>query len=200
MISDKEGKFLISLARKAIERYIKESESVKPPKDLDKKFYQNSGVFVTLNKISQNNRELRGCIGYPHPERPLLEALIDAAISSATRDPRFERLHPEELEKIVVEVSVLTPPERVIVSSPKEYPKHINVGEDGLIVKWRLGSGLLLPQVAVEYGWNAEDFLCHTCIKAGAPPDLWLTPDSEIQKFKAIIFSEVSPRGHISRR
>ncbi|MFQ6134903.1 MAG: TIGR00296 family protein, partial [Nitrososphaerales archaeon] len=164
------------------------------------KFYQKMGVFVTLNTASPTGRELRGCIGHPLPERPLVDALIDAAICSAARDPRFPRISPEELEDLVVEVSILTPPERISVSSPKEYCNHIQVGEDGLIVRWRFGSGLLLPQVPVEYGWGPEDFLCHTCMKAGATPDHWLTPDAEIYKFKAIVFDETTPRGRVVRR
>ncbi len=198
--TDEEGEVLVRLAREAVEKYLRESIVIAPPKDLEAKFYREMGVFVTLNSVLPEGCELRGCIGHPLPEMPLVEAVIDAAISSAVHDPRFERVTADEMDKIVVEVSVLTPPERIAVVSPKEYPTCIKVGEDGLIMKWRFGSGLLLPQVAVEYGWSPEDFLCHTCMKAGATPDQWLAQDTEIYKFRAVVFDEVSPRGRVMHR
>lgn len=198
--TDEEGEVLVRLAREAVEKYLRESIVITPPKDLEAKFYREMGVFVTLNSVRPEGCELRGCIGHPLPEMPLVEAVIDAAISSAVHDPRFERVTADEMDKIVVEVSVLTQPERIAVVSPKEYPTCIKVGEDGLIMKWRFGSGLLLPQVAVEYGWSPEDFLCHTCMKAGATPDQWLAQDTEIYKFRAVVFDEVSPRGRVAHR
>lgn len=199
-LTDEDGELLVRLARDAVENYVRESKTIKPPEELDKKFLQPMGVFVTLNTASPAGRELRGCIGHPLPESPLVDALIDAAISSAAQDPRFARVSIEELENLVVEVSILTPPERIKVSTPKEYCNHIKVGEDGLIMKWQFGSGLLLPQVPVEYNWDPEDFLCHTCMKAGAAPDHWLTSDAVIYKFKAIVFDETTPRGSVVRR
>ena len=199
-ISDKDGEILVRLARESIEKYVREKLIIKPPLGLTKEFYQKMGIFVTLNTLTTRGRELRGCIGYPLPEKPLLEALIDSAISASSNDPRFEKIYPDELENIVVEISVLTPPEHITVSSPEEYCNHIKVGEDGLIVRWRYGSGLLLPQVPIEQGWEVEDFLRHTCIKAGATPDHWRSPDTDIYKFKAIVFEETSPRGSIVRR
>jgi len=198
--SDEEGTILVKLARKAIETYLKSSIVLKPSKELDDKFYQKMGVFVTLNKLFQNKKELRGCIGHPYPETRLVEAVIGSAVSAAVNDTRFEEVSSEDLESIVIEVSVLTPPEIISVKSPRDIPKYVNVGEDGLIVKWRFGSGLLLPQVAVEYMWNAEDFLSQTCIKAGATPDLWLSGDVKVYKFKAIIFEEESPQGAVKRK
>jgi uncharacterized protein (TIGR00296 family) len=121
-----------------------------------------------------------------------VEALIDSAISSAVNDPRFHKVTTDELRNLLVEVSILTPPELIVISSPREYPEKVKVGEDGLIVKWSLGSGLLLPQVSVEYNWTAEEFLSNACMKAGATPDYWLTYEAKIYKFKAIIFEEVA--------
>jgi len=199
-ISDEEGEMLVRLAREAIERYLESSVKIDPPRGIDGKFYEKSGVFVTLQSQTPYGRELRGCIGYPTPDRPLIEALIDSAISSAVHDPRFTPVKRDEFDSLVVEVSVLTPPELISVSSPKEYPRHVRVGVDGLIVKWRFGSGLLLPQVPLEFGWDAEEFLSHTCMKAGATPDCWLTRDVEIYRFQSIIFEEESPRGRVVRR
>ncbi len=182
-----------------MEKYVRDSVTIKPPESFDK-FTHPMGVFVTLYNASPNGRELRGCIGHPFPEKPLIDALIDVAISSAANDPRFSRVTSEELKDIIVEVSILSPPELIKVSSPQEYRNYIKVGEDGLLVKWRLGSGLLLPQVPVEYGWDIQDFLSNTCMKAGASPDLWLTSEVEIYKFQALIFYETTPKGFVVRR
>ncbi len=201
-ITKEEGDMLVRLAREAIEKHLKEKLTIKTPVEWDEKFYRKMGVFVTLNTHNHLGvgGELRGCIGQPLPERPLLEALIDSAISSAVHDPRFEKVTSEELDSLVVEVSVLTPPQLITVKTPNEYCNHIHIGEDGLIVRWSFGSGLLLPQVAVEYDWSAEDFLCHCCLKAGATPDHWLTQDAQIYKFQALVFDETEPHGEVVRR
>jgi len=123
--------------------------------------------------VKRGKKELRGCIGYPYPTNPLVEAVIDAAISAATRDPRFCPLEKKDVDKVVFEVSVLTPPEHVKTEKPEEYLKEIKVGEHGLIIEKGPYKGLLLPQVPVEWGWCEEEFLCQCCIKAGLPPDSW---------------------------
>jgi uncharacterized protein (TIGR00296 family) len=105
----------------------------------------------------------------------------------------------KELGKVIFEVSVLTPPEPVEVKNPKEYLSKIKVGEDGLIVERGHYRGLLLPQVPIEWGWCEEEFLCQCCVKAGLPPDSWLTKDAKIYKFKAIIFEEETPLGEVKR-
>lgn len=188
-----EGKKLVNLARKSIEYYLKEERKLETPEDISQKMRENRGVFVTLNK----NGELRGCIGRPLSENPLVEGLIDSAISAATQDPRFPKLTLDELEDITIEVSILTPPERVEVENPKNYPDRINVGEDGLIVSCGGRRGLLLPQVPSEYGWDSEEFLSQTCVKAGVSPDSWLREDIEIKKFSAQIFKEKVPSGEV---
>jgi uncharacterized protein (TIGR00296 family) len=198
-LSDEEGKFLIKLARTTVEQYLEAGKTPKPPKNTPKKLFEQCGVFVTINSFSDGEKELRGCIGYPYPTSPLVEAVIDNAVNAATQDPRFEPLTQEELGKVVFEVSVLTPPEPVTTDNPKEYVSKIKVGEDGLIVERGPYKGLLLPQVPVEWGWCEEEFLCQCCIKAGLPPDTWLTKNAKIYKFKAIIFDEQTPCGEIKR-
>jgi len=150
--------------------------------------------------MEDNRRELRGCIGYPYPTEPLISAVIDSAISSATKDPRFYPLSLEELDQVVFEVSVLTPPELVEAEKPSMYPSKIKVGRDGLIVERGFFKGLLLPQVPVEWNWDEEEFLCQCCIKAGLPPDCWLLKGTKIYRFQAIIFEEVSPKGEVVRK
>jgi len=198
-LTDEEGRFLIKLARNTVEQYLEIGKAIKPPKETPKKLFEHCGVFVTINNIVSGEKRLRGCIGYPYPTSPLVEAVIDSAINAATEDPRFESLTLAELDKVVFEVSVLTPPEPVQVKNPKEYLSKIKVGEDGLIIEKGYQKGLLLPQVPVEWGWCEEEFLCQCCMKAGLPPDTWLIKDAKIYKFKAIIFDEQTPNGEVKR-
>ena len=198
-LSMKEGEFLIRLARNTVKTYLETGKTVKPPENTPKKLFEQCGVFVTINSLKNGEKKLRGCIGYPYPTSPLVEAVIDSAVSAATRDPRFYPLSLTELDTVVFEVSVLTPPEAVEVENPKEYLAKIKVGEDGLIVEKGFYKGLLLPQVPVEWEWCAEEFLCQCCVKAGLPPDSWLTKDAKIYKFQAIIFEEETPQGKVKR-
>jgi len=195
-----EGKFLVSLARKTVETYLKTGRRLKIPENVPPKLMEKCGVFVTINKLKNGKRELRGCIGYPYPTHPLIEAVMDSAISSATRDPRFPPLNENELEKVIFEVSVLTPPEIIKVKKPTEYPSKIKVGRDGLIVESGFYKGLLLPQVPIEWKWDEEEFLCQCCLKAGLPPDCWLLEETKIYRFEAIIFEETKPNGEIVRK
>ena len=198
-LSLEEGKFLIQLARSAVNEKLEKGKTIQPPKETPKKLFEQCGVFVTISSLRNGEKELRGCIGYPYPTSPLVEAVIDSAINAATQDPRFYPLTLKELSKVVFEVSVLTPPEPVEVKNPKEYLSKIKVGEDGLIVERGFYRGLLLPQVPIEWGWCEEEFLCQCCVKAGLSPDSWLTKDAKIYKFKAIIFEEEAPLGEVKR-
>jgi uncharacterized protein (TIGR00296 family) len=199
-LSDEEGKFLIELARNTVKTYLETGKAIKPPKNTPKKIFENCGVFVTINTLKRGKKELRGCIGYPYPTNPLVEAVIDAAVQSATQDPRFYPLSAKELDNVVFEVSVLTPPEPVQVEKPEDYVKKIKVGEHGLIVEKGFYKGLLLPQVPVEWGWCEEEFLCQCCVKAGLPPDSWLTKGAKIYWFSAIVFEEETPKGEVKRK
>ncbi len=191
MLSLKDGEKLVRYARNVIEKHLK-GEEIEELKNFEEK----AGVFVTINLFPSN--QLRGCIGIPEPIYPLRKAIKESAIS-ACHDPRFPDLSKEELDKIVIEVTVLTPPE-LIKCSPSEYPKNIKVGKDGLMIEKGFYRGLLLPQVAVEYKWNEEEFLCQTCIKAGLPPDAWLDKDTKVYKFQGEIFAEEKPRGKIIKK
>jgi uncharacterized protein (TIGR00296 family) len=194
-ISDHDGATLVKIARATVTEYLKTGKTPKISDEIRSKFSFDSGVFVTLNK----DKDLRGCIGIPTPDRKLYESLISAAIASATEDPRFPPVEYDELNKISFEVTVLTPPEAIRIHDPSEYLSVIKVGRDGLIVKWEFGAGLLLPQVPVEYGWNVEEFLSHTCQKAGAPKDCWKQKSTVISKFEGIVFQETKPNGSIIR-
>jgi uncharacterized protein (TIGR00296 family) len=192
-----EGKFLVNLARQTVTEYLKNGKILQVPESVSPKLMEKSGVFVTLNSLHKGTKTLRGCIGLPYPTTPLVQAVIEAALSAATQDPRFPPVAPEELDQITFEVSVLTPPERVAVEKPTDYPSKIKVGRDGLIIERSYSKGLLLPQVPVEWNWNEEEFLCQCSMKAGLPPDSWLLKDTKIYRFQAIIFEEASPKGNI---
>ncbi|MEM1585854.1 MAG: TIGR00296 family protein [Candidatus Bathyarchaeia archaeon] len=199
-LSDEEGAFLVKLARRAVLENLKDGRIISPPKDVSQNLLEKRGVFVTINSVINGKRVLRGCIGFPYPIYSLVRAVIEAAIESATRDPRFPPMRIHELDNVVFEVSVLTEPELIEVNSPLEYPSKIKVGEDGLIVERGFYRGLLLPQVPVEWEWDEEEFLCQCCLKAGLPPDYWLLKGTKIYKFQAIIFEETSPNGPVARK
>jgi uncharacterized protein (TIGR00296 family) len=200
-LTQEEGGFLVKLARRAVEEYLTTGKILKMPSDVSTKLKERCGVFVTINSVERDGgHELRGCIGLPYPTKMLAEAVIESAISSATQDPRFYPMKADELDQVVFEVSVLTPPEPVKVEKPREYCSKIKVGRDGLIIERGYYKGLLLPQVPVEWKWNEETFLCQCCIKAGLTPDSWLLKDTKIYKFQAIIFEEATPKGKIIRK
>ena len=193
-ISDDDGVKLVRTARKAITEFLK-NNSTTDDSEFNSRFDFDSGVFVTLNK----KNSLRGCIGYPLSSQKLSKGLVNAAISAATQDPRFPPVNADELEDIVVEVTVLSPPEEIKVQDPTEYLDMIKVGRDGLIVENQYASGLLLPQVPTEYGWNEEEFLGHTCEKAGLENNAWKEPSTKISRFEGVIFKEISPNGSVVR-
>lgn len=194
-LSDQDGETIVKTSRAAVIEYLKTGKKINLHEDFKSKFSYNSGIFVTLNK----KENLRGCIGFPTPVKKLYQSLVDASIASATEDPRFPPVKYDELDEISFEVTVLTTPKEVKVTNPHEYPNKIKVGRDGLIVKWEFGSGLLLPQVPVEYGWNEEEFLNHTCEKAGAPFDCWKNKSTTILQFEGIVFRETEPNGNVER-
>ena len=194
-LSDSDGVVLVKTARRAVTGFLSNGNRIKLEPDLEEKFSFNSGVFVTLN----NPDGLRGCIGFPMPEKKLAHAIVDGAIAAATEDPRFPSVKTNELNDIVFEVTVLTPPIEIDVYDPMEYLEKIKVGRDGLIIRHSFSSGLLLPQVPVEYGWNTEEFLQHTCEKAGLARDAWKNESIKIEKFEGIIFKEETPNGAIVR-
>lgn len=191
-----DGKRLVKAARLIIEDNL---SGTNRNKDLIERllggFSERRGVFVTLNRYPSH--ELRGCIGLPNPVMPLKDAVRSASISAATDDPRFPPVKSEEMDEIIIEVSVLTPPEKIVVSSPKEYRDKIKIGRDGLIIKNGPYSGLLLPQVPVEWKWDIDEYLAHICMKAGLTPDMWLDEQTELYSFQAQVFKEKTPGGEI---
>lgn len=195
MFSLDEGKKAVTFAREIVEFYVKNKTI--PQSGLPGVFNENQGAFVTLHTFPEH--DLRGCIGIPLPIMSLQQAIIEGA-QSATHDPRFPPLAESELDSIIIEVTILTKPELIEVNKPEEYLSKIEIGRDGLIVEQGFFKGLLLPQVPIEQGWGKEEFLSHTCMKAGLMPDAWFDKNTKISKFSGQIFSEIKPRGEIKEK
>jgi hypothetical protein len=193
-LTDEDGTLLVQTARKIVTEYITRHHKLELEEKIKEKFSFDAGIFVTLNVLS----ELRGCIGYPMPRR-LDKALVDAAIAAATEDPRFSPVTKDEIDKITFEVTVLTQPIEIKVDDPSKLVSYIKVGRDGLIVRQGFYSGLLLPQVPVEYGWTEEEFLSQTCKKAGLPSNCWKDKKTTVSSFEGVIFKEDAPNGKIIR-
>jgi AmmeMemoRadiSam system protein A len=138
---------------------------------------EKRGAFVTINKKGQ----LRGCIGYVQAYKPLYQTVEEMAAQAAFSDPRFDPVTEKELPDVEIEISVLTPLRRI------KRVEEIEVGKHGILIEKGFYSGLLLPQVATEYGWDRKTFLEHTCLKAGLPADAWKDKDVVISIFSADI-------------
>ena len=187
-LTKKEKELFIKLARNEIEKHLGINETQISEDDLKPYpifFEQKYGSFVTLH-INEN---LRGCIGYIQPITILHRQIRLCAKAAAFEDPRFYPLTIEEYPFIEIEISLLSPIEKV------ESLDEIQVGRDGLIVQHSIFQGLLLPQVATENNWDKEEFLSHTCLKAGLPSDCWKRNDVIIKKFSAYVFDEKELKG-----
>jgi AmmeMemoRadiSam system protein A len=180
-LTPEEKQILLQTARQAITSRLEKRKPKYPePTELLKK---KCGAFVTLHKQGS----LRGCIGFVVAGKPLIDTVAEAAQSSAFGDPRFPALTAREVDQIDIEISVLSPLRRI------ESVEEIRVGEHGISLRSGFSSGLLLPQVATEYGWDRDTFLTHTCRKAGLQGDCWRSPDTEIEIFSAVVFGEQRP-------
>ena len=180
MLNAEQRRQLLRLARTSIESTLEGRSPEVRAEDFDEDLRRPAGAFVTLRKKG----DLRGCIGSIRAVEPLYRAVISSAISAAFRDPRFFPVRKDEIAHLDLEISVMGPIEQV------RDVAEIEVGRDGLIVSRGRFAGLLLPQVASEYGWDRETFLDQTCLKAGLQPDAWSSPDTRIEKFAAEVFEE----------
>ena len=182
VLSDEEKVILLQTARKSIESRLlgpagssnEESSHISP------NLKSKCGVFVSLHE----HGTLRGCIGYLSSEKALVDTVSDAARASAFQDMRFTPLQKGEEKKIDIEISVLSPLREI------KSVEEIKVGTHGILIEKDYRSGLLLPQVAVEYQWDRETFLVNTCNKAGLSGDCWKNQDTVIKIFNAIVFGE----------
>ncbi len=195
MYSDEEGSLSVRIAREAVDAYT--ARRPMQPFTVPSRFEEKAGVFVTLSLYP--GEDLRGCIGFPNPLYPLHKALVKSA-EGACEDPRFPRLREEELDRVTVEVNLLTPPQLIEVKRPKEYLKAIEIGRDGLEIRYAAARGVFLPSVPVEQAWDVETYLEELCMKAGLTPDTWLDDTARVYRFQSVVFREVAPRGAVVRR
>lgn len=178
-LSMKEKAILLQMARKAIETYVRHGEKYNEPRE-ERTLNVRSGCFVTITNAGQ----LRGCIGNFQSELPLFKEVVEMAIASATKDPRFYSFKEKDLDDFSLEISVLSPLQKI------EDIEEIEIGTHGIYLEKAYYRGVLLPQVAVEHGWDRENFLKQTCTKAGLPTDAWQADDAEIYVFSAQVFSD----------
>jgi len=181
MLNEKQRRQLLKLARTAIESVLDGRSPSVDESEFDDTLRRPAGAFVTLRT---KDGDLRGCIGSIRAVEPLFRAIVSSALSAAFRDPRFMPVRREEMPNLELEISVMGPIE------PVRDVAEIEVGRDGLILSRGRYAGLLLPQVATEYGWDRQTFLDHTCIKAGLEPGAWRDERTRIEKFSAEVFSE----------
>lgn len=181
-LTDEERDELLRIARRAATTWLREGR-VPEESPISEKLNSPGAAFVTLTDRGQ----LRGCIGYTEARAPLYRTVQECAVASATEDPRFLPVTPDEIGTVRIEISVLTPllPIR---------PDDVEVGVHGLMVKRGGRRGLLLPQVPAEHGWDRETFLAQVCLKAGLPLDAWRT-GAKLYSFMAEVFGESNIRG-----
>lgn len=184
MISDRAGEYLVQLSKDTIKYYLENEKIMVKPTDYPIELDEKLGVFVTLNK----NNNLRGCIGFAEPIKTAIDATMEVALAAAFNDPRFPEVIDKEYNDLDFEVTVLTKPEMIEVAHPNQYFDEIEIGRDGLIIQKGYARGLLLPQVAVENAFTVEDFLDHTCMKAGISADSWMDESCDVYKFQGQIF------------
>lgn len=177
-LSAEDRALLLKIAREAVVSHLTECDL--PATTVPDRLKEPGAAFVTL----ESHGQLRGCIGYTTASAPLDQTVADCAIKAATEDPRFPPVTADEISSLSVEISYLTPMQRV-----RQFDE-IEVGRDGLMIDAGYHRGLLLPQVASEYGWDRTAFLQHTCLKAGLPPDAYLSPEAVIYRFQAEVFGE----------
>lgn len=174
-----ERRFLIDLARRSLTAHVVNGRAITVGAQAGA-LGEPGAAFVTLRR----DGELRGCIGTLARLMPLAAVVGDMAVKAGTADPRFRPVGADELPELTLEVSVLTTPVDV------DGPDDVRVGKHGVIMRLGARSGLLLPQVATEHGWDALTFVRHACLKAGLPTEAWEDPGARLQVFSAIVFGE----------
>ena len=179
MLTENDGKVLLAIARTAIQHCVENKPYHCEPRE-EKALNKRSGCFVTIKKDGQ----LRGCIGNFQGREPLFKDVESMAIASATQDPRFPAMTPDDLANFNLEITVLSPLEKI------EDTAIIEIGRHGIYIEQNFRRGVLLPQVAIEHGWDRNTFLEQTCSKAGLPKDAWRSPDSDIYIFSGQIVTE----------
>ncbi len=178
-LNEHEKDILLTIARRAIETGVRSGMVYNEPRE-EMALNLRNGCFVTIKQ----NGHLRGCIGNFQSEHPLFREVAEMAVASATKDPRFYPMKEEDLTNFTLEVSVLSPLQKI------DDVHEIEVGRHGIYLEKGYYRGVLLPQVASEHGWDRETFLNQTCLKAGLPTESWSAEDTAIYVFSAQIIGE----------
>lgn len=186
-LSEKDKKFLLNLARQSITYFLENNKIMNFDENRIKSsiLKRKLATFVTLTE----NGMLRGCIGNLKPMQPLYLSVINNSVAAAFEDPRFPKLQHEELNKIKIEISILTEPKKIDYNSQQDLIKKIRAGRDGIIIKYANRQATFLPQVWKELS-NKEEFLSHLCLKAMLPPDFWKKSHLEVFKYHVLSFEE----------
>lgn len=201
--TDDEGAYLVRLARKSLSTRLATGEPLHLPADVPPRLREASGIFVTLRRhAAPHDESLRGCIGMIEAREPIALGAIHMAVSAGLNDPRFPPVKASELDRLVFEVTAMTPPVLLAAKDPDAIRASIVLGRDGLIMQKGYQRGLLLPQVPVEQDppWDVEMFLDWTCKKAFLPNGAWKDPTTKILTFQGEIFEETEPNGPVVRK
>ena len=189
IICEKTGKFLLEISRQALSQFIQDRTTITTPQEYPEELNEKMGIFVTIYNISTKERQLRGCVGLPYPDRSLVEGIIQATVL-ACQDTRFVPLSNKEIPDLSIDISILSKPQIINVESPEEYPSKITPYQDGLILKLGMHSGLFLPVVWDHYA-DPQDFLAALSLKAGLPSETWYKEKGiNIYKFITQVFNE----------
>jgi AmmeMemoRadiSam system protein A len=180
-LEEQEKRLLLKIARDTVESFARTGKKPKLPRpeELSETLKSRRGAFVSLHIKG----DLRGCIGIFEGRGPLYATIQEMAVAAGWEDPRFPALDASELKDLEIEISVLSPLE-------KSCAEKVEVGKHGIYITRGYNRGVLLPQVATEYCWDRETFLCQTCVKAGLPPDSWRDKNTQIEVFSADVFNE----------
>ncbi|HIE34219.1 MAG TPA: TIGR00296 family protein [Candidatus Altiarchaeales archaeon] len=196
IIKANEGKFLVKYARNIIENYFRGADA-KVSEKKKELLSMSKGIYVVFRGFPKGY--LRGSAGYPEAVLPLGEAIRELTIKAATMDRRYHPIKSDELGSVIIEVSILSKPEKLDMSS-KDYLNKIRIGRDGLIVEYGGLKSVMLPQFPLEQQWSVKELLSLTCLKAGIEPDVCSSAETNLYRFYAAIFSEVEPRGKIIKK
>jgi AmmeMemoRadiSam system protein A len=188
-LTEEEEQLLLRIARDALHAWVRQQQRLDPEAyPLTPSLREKHGAFVTL----RNHGELRGCIGYTANEEPLVQSVIENVINASSKDFRFPPVTADEIDDITISISALTPGD-----APKTPFRRVNdideivIGRDGLYIERPPSrGGLLLPQVAVDQGWDVRRFLAGVCLKASYPDGAWEQPGTDLYRFSAQVFSE----------
>jgi uncharacterized protein (TIGR00296 family) len=203
ILENSEGELLVELAREAFNTTL-EFKKPQIPSELPSSLREKRGVFVRVCRSADfawsNNTETLACLGYAVSSQELIETTVDSAVACALRIVRSPSFEISQFRNLLLEISVLTHPVLMTVTSRAEYVKNIEPGVDGLIVEYGLATGVILPQIAVEKNYDEITLLGECCMKAGLPPDSWLRLSGiRIYKFQGEVFREAGPDGNAVR-